>query len=59
MTKATDDKTDGPAMPEPVDVIDGIPDRSPPASWWRYAVLLAVFAAWVAFLIYVRIAGSA
>ena len=46
-------------LPEPVDVVDGIADRSPRPAWWKYVALLAAFLAWLAFLIYVRAASSA
>ena len=44
--------------PEPVDVVDGIPDRSPRPSAWKYLALLAVFLGWVAVLIYFQVAGG-
>jgi len=44
-------------IPEPVDVADGIPDRRANPPKWRYALLAAIFAAWVAFLIYCQLAG--
>lgn len=43
--------------PEPRDVVDGIPDRSPNAAAWKLLVLGGVFLAWIGFLIYCRIAG--
>lgn len=45
-------------LTEPVDVVDGIADRSSRPVWWKYAALLCVFLAWVAVLVYIRIAGS-
>ncbi len=47
-----------PAPPKPVNLIDGIPDRSPHPARWKYLTLLVVFLAWVAFLVFCRIAGS-
>lgn len=44
--------------PEPVDVVDGIPDRSARGRAWKLAVLAGVFVAWVAFLIYCALAGA-
>jgi hypothetical protein len=43
--------------PEPVDVVEGIPDRSAASSRWKIVLIVVVFAAWVAFLIYCRYAG--
>ena len=42
----------------PVDVADGIPDRSARRAWWKYALLAAVFLGWVAFLVYCQLAGA-
>jgi hypothetical protein len=47
-----------PTPPEPVNVIDGVPDRSEKRGKWKIVVILAVFAAWVAFLVYCKVAGS-
>ncbi len=41
--------------PEPVDVVDGIPDRSPRRQAWVYVVLTLVFLAWLMFLILVQL----
>jgi len=49
--------TAAPPPPEPVDVVDGIPDRSPTAPRWKLAVILLVFLAWVGFMLFVQIAG--
>lgn len=46
-------------LPEPVDVIDGIPDRASRRPRWIFVLLGGIFIAWVLFLIYVRIAGQA
>ncbi|MCD6377535.1 MAG: hypothetical protein J7L99_01650 [Planctomycetes bacterium] len=43
---------------KPVDVIDGIPDRTSRPSWWKYAILAGIFLAWVGFLIACKIIGS-
>ncbi len=42
----------------PVNVIDGIPDRSPQRPIWMYALLGVIFLAWVGFLIYCYLAGN-
>ncbi len=41
--------------PEPVDVVDGIPDRSPRRRMWVFVVLTLVFLAWLTFLIFVQL----
>lgn len=46
------------AKPQPPDAVDGIPDRSTHRPRWAYMVLLAVFLAWVAFLLWVLVAGA-
>ena len=47
-----------PNVPQPVDVVDGIADRSGKPFWPRLAGLLAIFAGWVALLICCKIAGT-
>jgi len=56
-----DDTTrkDEAAPPAPVDVVDGIPDRSPSSPAWKIALIVLIFAAWVAVLVYVQLAGRA
>jgi hypothetical protein len=44
--------------PRPVDIVDGIPDRAIERPTWRFVLLGAIFAAWIAFLIYVAAAGG-
>ncbi len=44
-------------LPEPIDVVDGIPDRSKNPAAWKYLLIVLIFAGWVAFLIYCGIAG--
>jgi hypothetical protein len=49
-----------PAAPEiarPVDVADGIPDRSAKPVKWVYVAIAVVFLAWMAFLVYCAVAG--
>ena len=43
---------------EPVDVADGIPDRSPARAKWKLVVIGLIFLAWVAVLVFIRIAGQ-
>jgi hypothetical protein len=52
-----DDKDASRQLPEPVDVVDGIPDRRPGAPLWRYVLIGVVFLAWLSFLIYCAAAG--
>lgn len=58
MSKAAPDKPGACRRPEPVDVVDGIPDRSGNRAAWKYVVLAVVFLAWIAFLIYCQIAAK-
>lgn len=51
-------KGPAPRPPEPVNVVDGIPDRSDRPGWRRLVWILVVFAAWVTFLVYCLVAGS-
>jgi len=41
-----------------IDVVDGLPDRSPRAAGWKYILLLAAFVVWIALLVYIHSAGS-
>lgn len=52
------DKNDKPVPIDPVNVADGIPDRSENCRAWQYLVLGAVFAAWIAFMTYCQIAAA-
>ena len=52
------DEQAGPAeLPQPVNVVDGIPDRREGTPAWKYVLIGGVFAAWLAFLIYCAAAG--
>jgi hypothetical protein len=42
----------------PVDVVDGIPDRSASRPRWKLALLAMVFVAWLALLIWVALSGG-
>ncbi|MFP3937924.1 MAG: hypothetical protein ACLFVW_06245 [Phycisphaerae bacterium] len=44
--------------PEPVDVHDGIPDRSGSPRRWPVLVMGGVFLCWLGFLIYCAAAGN-
>jgi hypothetical protein len=44
---------------QPVDVVDGIPDRSPRRGKWILILLAVIFLAWMTFLVAVKILGSA
>jgi len=50
------EENDPPA--DPVNVIDGIPDRSQRGRKWKIVALLVVFVLWDAFLIYCQLTGS-
>jgi len=43
--------------PAPVNVVDGMPDRSERPRLWKYLLLAGVFAAWIGFLIYCQLAS--
>ena len=43
---------------QPVDIVDGIPDRCEQRPKWRYVVIAVVFVVWVAFLVYCAAAGQ-
>jgi len=39
-------------------IAEPLPDTSPSRPRWKYAVLVAAFLAWVAFLVYCGLAGT-
>ena len=47
-----------PEPPKPVDVVDGLPDRSGGSSRRIIVLIVVIFSAWVAFLVYCRLAGA-
>lgn len=47
-----------PPLGEPIDLVDGIPDRAAHAPWWRTALLVALGLAWAAVLVYCWLAGG-
>lgn len=51
-------KSAQPDIRPPVDVIDGIPGRSANTAAWKYALLVILFLACVAVLIYIRSGGA-
>lgn len=62
MTKAADEKkqtgrgsAEKRAVPEPINVIDDMPDVAAARPVWFYILLGGVFAAWLGFLIYVHV----
>jgi len=57
-TKRNPPRPTGPHAPDPVDVVDGIPDRSPNPAAWKYVALIALFLAWLCFLVICKIAGA-
>ncbi len=46
-------------LPEPIDIVDGIPDHARNPSRRRLGVVLIVFVTWVAFLLYCLLAARA
>lgn len=58
MSKQTRATPPTPPPNEPIDVVDGIPDRAARAPWWRYALLAALGLAWMAVLVYCWLAGG-
>ena len=57
MTSPSDKKDRERDIPAPRDVIDGIPDRTSRGRMWKLLVLAAIFAAWMAFLVFAQWAG--
>ncbi len=53
-------RSDPPAEPPPtpVDVVDGIPDRSANPAAWKGILAAAIFLAWVAFLVFCAVAAA-
>jgi hypothetical protein len=47
-----------PQVCDPVDVVDGIPDRSSRPRAWKVALLVLIFVGWVCFLVYCATAGA-
>jgi hypothetical protein len=45
------------SLPAPINIADGIPDRAGNPSRKRLIVVLILFAAWCAFLVYCLLAG--
>jgi hypothetical protein len=58
MSKQTPAHPPSPLPAEPIDVVDGIPDRAARAPRWRYVLLVAAGLAWLAVLIYCWQAGG-
>jgi hypothetical protein len=58
MSKPTQPDPSDPRLTEPVDVVDGIPDRAARAAWWKYLLLAAIGLAWLAVLVYCWWAGG-
>ena len=51
-------QADQPRPSDPVNVADGIPDRSEHCRLWKYLLLAAIFAAWIAFLVYCQVTAA-
>jgi hypothetical protein len=58
VTAKTPKKAAAPPIADPVDVVDGIPDRSRNPRLWKYLVLAVLFLAWVAFLVFCLVWGA-
>lgn len=41
-----------PVAAPPVNVVDGIPDRASHRPAWKYVLIVLIFLAWLAFLLY-------
>lgn len=39
-------------QPLPIDVVEGIPDRSTSRPLWKYLLIAVMFLAWIGFLVY-------
>ena len=46
-------------LPEPIDIVDGVPDHTRNPSRRRLGVVLIIFVTWVAFLLYCLLAARA
>ncbi|MCK5114326.1 MAG: hypothetical protein KAR11_06140 [Phycisphaerae bacterium] len=44
-------------LPEPIDVVDGVPDHSPSRSRRYLLIVFGLFALWIAFLVYCLLGG--
>ena len=53
-----DDQAQTDDLPEPVNVVDGIPDRRERTPAWKYVLIAVMFLGWLAFLIYCAAAGN-
>ena len=56
--KSPSPRRQGPPVREPVDVADGIPDRTSHPALWKYLVLALIFIAWLCLLVLCGIAGA-
>ena len=45
-------------VPPPVNLVDGIPDRSSRRPLWKYVLLAAAFLAWAAVLVCINLSGN-
>ena len=58
MTRQERDADGDAAQSRPdVNQVNGIPDRSIRPAAWKYLLIVAIFLAWVGFLVYCRLAG--
>lgn len=58
MSKAENEKNSPPAPPAPVDMDGGLPDRAARRPYWKYVIIVLVFLAWVAALVWIQQTGN-
>ncbi len=58
MSKPAPKAPPAPRLAEPIDVVDGIPDRTTRGSCWRYLLLVAIGLVWLGVLVYCWWAGG-
>ena len=46
------------AIPQPVDVHEGVPDRAANRPAWRWVAMIVLFVAWISFLVYCWLGGN-
>ncbi len=54
----TSRRDEPPAPTPPVDVVDGIPDRSDKPRTWKYVLIAVIFVGWVGMLVACVILGA-
>jgi hypothetical protein len=54
---ASTSRKESPPPPQPINVVDGVPDAAEHPSRWCLPLVLLIFAGWAAFLIYCLLAA--